>query len=199
MSSNKATDRKAKLGMWLFLFTELLLFGGMFMLYCVFRSKYSGQFHEAALELDVFKGSVNTVVLLTSSLTMALAISYVRKGAKNMSLVFQGLTVLLGLVFLAVKYFEWTEKISHGVYPGSVEMLARPQAQIMFYGLYYVMTGLHAVHIIAGIVLLLSMVLFTSRGRIHKDDYIRLENAGLYWHFVDVVWIYLFPLFYLVT
>lgn len=189
----------SKLGMWLFLFTEVLLFGGMFLVYSVYRSMHSPAFHEAAAELDVVIGTVNTVILLTSSLCMALAITALQRGKRNASLLLQSLTIILGLAFLVNKYFEWSAKIHHGIYPGSEELLAREHGQILFYGLYYAMTGLHGLHVVVGLALLGIMLGLTAADRITAADFGRLENAGLYWHLVDLIWIYLFPLFYLIT
>jgi cytochrome c oxidase subunit 3 len=189
----------SKLGMWLFLFTEVLLFGGLFLVYSVYRSTHSAAFHEAAAELDVVIGTANTVILLTSSLCMALSISALQRGKRSSSLALQSATVLLGLVFLVNKYFEWSAKIHHGIYPGSEELLGREHGQVLFYGLYYAMTGLHGIHVVAGLVLLGIMLALTAADRITAEDFGRLENAGLYWHLVDLIWIYLFPLFYLIT
>jgi len=189
----------AKLGMWLFLFTEILLFGGLFLVYSVYRSVYAADFHAAAAELSVPIGTVNTVILLTSSLTMALAISAVQRGGKTVSLVLQAATIGLGLLFLVNKYFEWSAKFHHGIYPGSEILLQREHGQILFYGLYYAMTGLHGLHVIAGLIVIGIMLALTAKGRINAGDHVRLENAGLYWHLVDLIWIYLFPLFYLIT
>jgi cytochrome c oxidase subunit 3 len=189
----------SKLGMWLFLFTEVLLFGGLFLVYAVYRATHTAEFHAAAAELDVVLGTVNTVVLLTSSLTMALAISAVQRGDRGVSVIFQAVTVLLGLLFLVNKYVEWRAKFHHGLYPGSEELLARDHGQVLFFGLYYAMTGLHGLHVVAGLVLIGIMLGFTVTGRITGTEFVRLENSGLYWHLVDLIWIYLFPLFYLIT
>ncbi|TAN44248.1 MAG: cytochrome c oxidase subunit 3 family protein [Nitrospirae bacterium] len=189
----------AKVGMWLFLVTEVLLFGGMFLLYSVFRSKYPQDFHEAAKELSVALGAANTVILLTSSLTMALSIGYLRSGKKKPSVLFQTATILLGFAFLVNKYFEWGAKIQHGLYPDSPELLALPKGEILFYGLYYVMTGLHGLHVIVGMIILSVLLVFTSKDIVNGHSFIKLENGGLYWHLVDLIWIYLFPLFYLIT
>ncbi|MBA4373333.1 MAG: cytochrome C oxidase subunit III [Thermodesulfovibrio sp.] len=197
--SQPKDDTGSRIGMWLFLFTEILLFGGLFLLYAVFRSQNSGEFHKAAGDLNRTAGAVNTVVLLTSSLAMALAIAAIRLGKKQASVIFQGITILLGLAFLVIKYYEWSVKIGHGIYPGSPALLALAHGEILFYGLYFVMTGLHGLHVIIGLGILCFMLSSTTRGKISSSDFIRLENSGLYWHFVDTIWVYLFPLFYLVT
>jgi len=188
----------AKLGMWLFLFTEILLFGGMFLVYAEYRQLNTADFHDAGREMNVFIGAANTIILLTSSLTMVLSISAIKKREKVRSLVLQATTVLLGLVFLVNKYFEWSDHIHKGFYPDSPYLLAMSHGKILFFGLYYVMTGIHALHVIIGISIILFMFVWTLRDRISEADYIKLENTGLFWHLVDVIWIYLFPLFYLI-
>lgn len=189
----------AKLGMWLFLFTEILLFGGMFLLYSIYRTTHTADFHEAAREMSVTIGAVNTVILLTSSLTMVLSIAAIKQGAKARSLVFQAATVILGCAFLINKYFEWTEHIRHGYYPNSPELLAMSHGKILYFGLYYVMTGIHGIHVLIGAGIICFTFILTLRGVVTNEDYIKLENTGLFWHLVDVIWIYLFPLFYLIT
>jgi cytochrome c oxidase subunit 3 len=189
----------SKLGMWLFLFTEILLFGGLFLVYSVYRSMYPVDFHEAAAGLSTVLGTINTAILITSSLTMALSISSFRRGDTGQSVVLQAATIMLGLVFLVNKYFEWSGHIHEGLYPNAPDLLSRSHGQVLFYGLYYVMTGLHGLHVVAGLVLIGIMLALTARSRITPDDQGKLENAGLYWHLVDLIWIYLFPLFYLIT
>lgn len=192
-------DVGSRMGMWLFLFTELLLFGGLFLLYSVYRFTYADQFHLAAKELNTIVGAFNTAVLLTSSLTMALSIVAIQRNQKLLSIILQMITILLALFFMVNKYFEWTAKFHHGIYPGSEELLSKQPGEILFFGLYYVMTGLHGLHVLVGIVLIAVMARMTRRGTITHDNYVRLENTGLYWHLVDIIWIFLFPLFYLIT
>lgn len=192
-------DIGARMGMWLFLFTELILFGGMFILYSVYRYKYPEAFHLAAKELNTIIGTFNTAILLTSSLTMALSITAVQRKQNALSVFFQILTIVLALGFMVNKYFEWSAKFHHGIYPGSDTLLGKPVGEIVFFGLYYVMTGLHGLHVIIGIVLIAVMMRLTSKGIINNDSYVKLESAGLYWHLVDIIWIFLFPLFYLIT
>lgn len=202
MTVREAPERESsssKLGMWLFLFTEILLFGGMFLLYAVFRVTHSADFHRAALELNRIAGTVNTVILLSSSLTMALSIAAIKNGRRKLSLSLQGTTIFLGAVFLIVKSIEWNSKIGLGIYPGSPVLLAMAKGEILFYGLYFMMTGLHGLHVLAGTGLLLFTLASTARNAIRADSHAWLENSGLYWHLVDAVWIYLFPLFYLVS
>ena len=192
-------DVGARVGMWLFLFTELLLFGGMFLVYSVYRFNNANEFHIAAKELNVILGCFNTAILLTSSLTMVLAIVAIQRNQKYLSIFFQLMTISLGLFFMVNKYFEWTTKIHHGIFPGSEQLLSKNPGEILFFGLYYVMTGLHGVHVLVGMVLIAIMMVFTIKGSINSTNYVRLENIGLYWHLVDIIWIFLFPLFYLIT
>jgi cytochrome c oxidase subunit III len=192
-------DVGSRMGMWLFLFTELVLFGGMFILYSVYRFTYADDFHIAAKELNTVVGAFNTAILLTSSLTMVLSIIAIQRNQKSLSLVMQTLTILLGLFFMVNKYFEWTEKFHHGIYPGSEELLAKNSGEILFFGLYYMMTGLHGIHVLVGMILIAIMAVATKRDLINHSNYVRLENIGLYWHLVDIIWIFLFPLFYLIT
>lgn len=192
-------DVGSRMGMWLFLFTELLLFGGMFLLYSVYRFEYADQFHIAAKELNTILGAFNTAVLLTSSMTIALSIIAIQRNQRSLSLVLQIITIVLALFFLVNKYFEWTAKFHHGIYPGSEELLSRSSGEILFFGLYYVMTGLHGLHVIVGMILIAVMARMTRKGIITHESFVRLENAGLYWHLVDIIWIFLFPLFYLIT
>lgn len=190
-------DIGARLGMWLFLFTEVLLFGGLFLLYMAYRYQYSIEFKLSAKELSVTMGTVNTLILLTSSLTMALSIDAIQKASKKLSLFWLGSTIFLALFFLANKYFEWSAKFKHGLMPGSENLLNKTKGEIIFYGLYYTMTGLHALHVIIGIFILAFMFIFLLRNIIAPDNCVKLENSGLYWHLVDLIWIFLFPLFYL--
>lgn len=189
----------AKMGMWIFLFTEVLFFGGLFLLYSVFRSKYPLDFHTSAAELDVFLGTANTAILLTSSMTMALSIALVRKGKRGLSMLCQIITITLGILFLINKYIEWGAHIRNGIYPHSPQLDLMTRGKIIFFSLYYVMTGLHGLHVLIGICVIAGMLAFTVKEIINRTDFVKLENTGLYWHFVDIVWIYLFPLFYLIT
>jgi cytochrome c oxidase subunit III len=192
-------DVGSRLGMWIFIFTELLLFGGLFLVYAVYRSMYSEQFHEAALELNAFVGTLNTIVLLVSSMTIAMAITAIQKGNRKLSMLLISLTLLLAFGFLVNKYFEWGHKFHLGLYPGSDIMLQLEHGHILFYGLYFFMTGLHALHIIIGGVLLAVCLFKVKSGSINPDDNVLLVNSGLYWHLVDLIWIFLFPLLYLIS
>ncbi len=192
-------DTASKIGMWLFIFTELLLFAGLFIVYSVFRYKNPVAFHLAAEELDVALGTINTVILLISSMTVAMSITAIQKGDKRMTLVFLGITLFLALAFLVNKYFEWGAKISHGIFPGSESLHELGYGDTLFFGLYFFMTGLHALHIVVGMVILIVIFAKVRNGRIQPDNFQLLENGGLYWHLVDIIWIFLFPLFYLIT
>ena len=189
----------AKMGMWLFLFTEMLLFGGLFLLYSLYRTKYAVDFHRSAAGLDIYLGTANTAVLLTSSLTMAVSVSAMKKAEKRLSFLCQAITIALGLVFLVNKYIEWSVHFGHGLYPDSPELLSKSRGEIIFFSLYYVMTGIHGLHVLAGVAVIACVLVLSLRQAITSGDFVKLENAGLYWHFVDIVWIYLFPLFYLIT
>jgi len=187
-----------KIGMWLFLFTEVLLFGALFIAFAMYLRLYRFDFLATSHHLDKLMGATNTGVLLTSRLTMARAIAALARGKKRQSYGLLWCTIGFALAFLVVKTFEWGAKFSHGVYPGSEEMLTRPAGEQVFYGLYFTMTGLHALHVIIGAVLILFAMAFMARGKIRPERIGFLENAGLYWHLVDLVWIFLFPLFYLI-
>ncbi len=189
----------AKMGMWIFLFTEVIFFGGLFLLYSVFRSKYAPEFHNSATELDLFLGAANTAVLLTSSMTMALSIAFIRRQKKGLSMLCQGITIALGALFLVNKYIEWGAHIGQGIYPHSPLLAQMGRGKIIFFSLYYVMTGIHGLHVLIGVFVISGTLFFTAREIIKKNDFVKLENTGLYWHFVDIIWIYLFPLFYLIT
>jgi cytochrome c oxidase subunit 3 len=188
-----------KIGMWIFLFTELLFFGGMFLLYSIYRSQYPSEFHVSAAEENLVMGTINTFILLTSSLFIALSIAAIKEGRKKLSLWLQSATIICGILFLVIKYFEWSDKIVKGIYPDSPVLLNMGNGETLFFGLYYVMTGIHGLHVLIGIIIIAIMLYFTQTDIITNKNFIKLENTGLYWHFVDIVWIYLFPLFYLVT
>jgi cytochrome c oxidase subunit 3 len=187
----------SKIAMWLFLFTEILLFGGLFLLYSAYRAKYPHEFHDGGNELNVVIGVINTLVLLTSSLSMAASITALQKGSRRLAMFLVALTVAFGAVFLMNKYIEWMAKIHHGLYPNGPELLKRPPGEILFFGLYFTMTGLHGLHVLAGMIVLSIMLVMMARNSIRADNYGKLENAGLYWHLVDVIWIFLLNLFYL--
>ncbi|HXV19690.1 MAG TPA: cytochrome c oxidase subunit 3 family protein [Desulfuromonadales bacterium] len=187
----------AKLGMWLFLFTELILFGGLFILYAVYLHRYPGEFAAAAQKLNLGLGAANTIILLTGSLLVALSVSAVRRGGRRATQVLLWGGVITGLLFLLNKYVEWSAEIGHGIYPDSPILNQMPPGEIMFFGLYYITLGLHGLHVLIGTVLLAVMAVYTATGVVHRDDFVKLENSGLYWHLVDLIWIFIFPLYYL--
>jgi cytochrome c oxidase subunit 3 len=192
-------DIGSRLGMWVFIFTEILLFGGLFLVYAVMRSKYSTEFHQAALHLNTFIGALNTVVLLVSSGTVAMSLTAVQKGDNRLAVKLLMVTLVCAGIFLVNKYFEWGHKINIGLYPGSDLMLTLSHGQVMFFSLYFFMTGLHMLHLVIGAVLLTIVMFRVQSSHINRDRYVLLENGGLYWHLVDLIWIFLFPLLYLIT
>jgi cytochrome c oxidase subunit III len=192
-------DIGSKLGMWVFIFTEIILFGGLFLVYSVMRNNYSVEFHQAAHHLNAFIGAINTVVLLLSSATVAMSITAVQKGNNKLSVILLFITLICAAIFMINKYFEWGHKIHIGLYPGSDLMLTLSHGQVMFFSLYYLMTGLHMFHLIVGGIILTIVLVKVQSGTINVKRYVLLENGGLYWHLVDLIWIFLFPLFYLIT
>ncbi len=194
-----ADDEAKKLGMWLFIFTELLLFGGLFLVYSVFRAQYPANFHEGSLELSVTIGAINTIVLLVSSMTVAMALTAIQKNNRKLAMILISVTLFLATVFLVNKVFEWGAKFEHGLYPGSKLMAMLERGDLLYFSLYFFMTGLHALHIIVGMVLLTICLFKVKNGNVNSQKYIHLENGALYWHLVDLIWIFLFPLMYLIT
>jgi cytochrome c oxidase subunit 3 len=190
----------SRVGMWLFLLSEILLFGGLFLVYAVYRSRNPVDFHNASMELSRFDGTLNTSILLTSSLTAVIAIfSLQEKNKRGRAMFFLGVTIACGLAFLVVKYFEWTAKFEHGLYPNAAVLMQRPKGEMLYFGLYFIMTGLHALHVIVGMTALSVVLAFVARRKQTQHHSAILENAGLYWHLVDIIWIFLFPLFYLIS
>lgn len=190
----------AKLGMWIFLLTEVLLFGGLFVAYVIYRSWYPDMFIAAHKELSVFWGTVNTVVLITSSVTMALAIRCIQLNDRKKSVLFLLATLFLAACFLAVKYVEYSHKFHVGQLPGkfyTFEGIAGANPHI-FFSCYFLMTGLHGIHILAGMAAITWVLIRTVGGKVSSEYYASMELTGLYWHLVDLIWIFLFPLFYLI-
>jgi cytochrome c oxidase subunit 3 len=192
------------LGMWIFLITEIMFFGGMFLAYSLYRSAYPDVFGVASTSLNVYIGAANTVVLLCSSLTMVLAVRAAQLGQRNAIVLFLVLTLLLGGVFLGVKAIEWHEKFVEHHIPGQalfhlegVAAGAQGHAQL-FFSMYFAMTGLHALHMVVGVGLLLYLIVQARRGRYGSEYMTPVDMIGLYWHFVDIIWIFLFPLLYLI-
>lgn len=192
-------DEASKLGMWLFIFTELLLFGGLFLVYSIFRAEYPLAFHESSLELSVTIGTINTIVLLFSSMTIAMALTAIQKNDQKRALIFIGVTLFCAAIFLVNKYFEWGHKFEMKLYPGSPLMPLLGRGYLLYFSLYFFMTGLHALHIIIGMTLLVVCYFKVKSKNINSKDYVLLENGALYWHLVDLIWIFLFPLMYLIS
>lgn len=193
-------NEAASLGMWVFLLTEVLFFGGLFLVYTVYRHLYHDAFVAASHELDIALGAINTAVLIASSLTMALAVHAAQMGSRKLLAIFLIATIVLGGVFLGIKATEYAHKFAEHHMPGpgfQFEAKYFREAQI-FFALYFVMTGLHALHMIIGIGIMLVMLWMATRGRFSPEYHAPIEVTGLYWHFVDIVWIFLFPLLYLI-
>lgn len=195
----------AKLGMWVFLVNELLFFGGLFCAYIIFRAWYPDLFTQASEFLDKTMGGINTVVLIASSMTVAFAIRNAQ--TNNITWLKRNLlfTIILACVFLVIKYFEYTHKFHLGLAPGSfwhptaevLEILDHPKANL-FFSIYYMMTGVHALHVIIGIGLMIWMYVRASKNEFNSEYFTPVEITGLYWHLVDLIWIFLFPLLYLI-
>ena len=228
---NMEQQREAgTLGMWIFLVTEIMFFGGLFLAYNLYRAKYPQEFAEASRNLEVFWGSINTVVLIGSSLTMALAVYFSQLGDRRKLILFLLATMALGSVFLGIKAIEYTNKFEHNLFPGAsfqyhgpgshggeagIGSSAQPEQHgsssrtgelgtdhvrriRMFFWIYFAMTGLHALHMIIGLGVLSVLVFMAYRGMFSPEYHAPVELSGLYWHFVDIVWIFLFPLLYLI-
>jgi cytochrome c oxidase subunit 3 len=192
------------LGMWIFLITEIMFFGGMFAVYTVYRNWYPDVFAIASSSLNEVIGALNTGVLLLSSFTMVMAVRAGQLGQQKMIVIFLILTLLFGGIFLGVKAYEWNEKFEEHHIPGQtafhldgVVPADQGHAQL-FFSIYFAMTGLHALHMVIGVGILLTLILQARKGVYSASYYTPIDVAGLYWHFVDVIWIFLFPLLYLI-
>ena len=208
----------AELGMWVFLATEVLFFGGMFTGYAVYRGYYSQAFSEGSHTLDLVLGTINTGILLGSSLTMALSVHAAQTGAKRLIVTFLTATLILGAAFLGIKAYEYYHKFEENHFPGenfqfehhtasssheqssasAEESPANPDRVEIFFSFYFAMTGLHALHMIIGGGLIVWLIVLAAKGRFSPEYSTPVEMVGLYWHFVDIVWVYLFPLLYLI-
>ncbi len=192
----------ARLGMWVFLASETLLFAGLFALYAAYRIRYPAEFHAAAAHAEVAIGTVNTYILLTSSLTVALAIAAVQRGRRRRALLLLATTIALGVTFEVLKGLEYGHHLAEGLAPGGYYAYAPLPAHgaVLYFTLYYLLTGLHALHVAGGLVRARSGCRGGSGGAgSPRSSHLALELGGLYWHLVDLVWIFLWPLFYLVT
>jgi len=219
---NMEQQREAgTLGIWVFLVTEIMFFGGMFLAYTLYRSKYPTAFASGSNHLDITLGAVNTGVLILSSFTMALAVYGTQVGKRRLQIFCLSLTIVLGLTFLGIKAVEYKDKYVDNLIPGTLipghpfhpavqapgepfdehKLHLLPGAEVqnveMFYWIYFAMTGMHAVHMVIGVGLLSFLLFFSARRRYGPEYYNPIEVTGLYWHFVDIVWIFLFPLLYL--
>lgn len=196
--STRVDSTGTKLGMWIFLYSEIILFGGLFVLYAAYFFDYPQYFAEGGKELSRFFGSLNTVVLLISSFTVACSITALQRGNRTATIGLLLFSIGCGCVFLVNKYLEWGAKFHHDIYPNSERLVNGEPGINIFFGLYYVITGLHGLHVIIGMTLLsISLVLVINK-RITAERIAMLDNSGLYWHLVDLIWIFVFPLFYLV-
>jgi cytochrome c oxidase subunit III len=208
-ATKEQQKNSASLGMWVFLAQEVMFFGGMFCAYLIYRYKYFGDFGSASQTLNIWYGTINTAVLICSSLTVVLAVRAAQLGKRKALTAWLVLTILLGLVFLGIKGIEYKEKFEDhhvpgpsfaysGTAPGHPDVPVDPHHAEIYFSLYFAMTGMHALHMIIGVGLFGTLAFWAWRGKYSANYYTPIENAGLYWHFVDIVWIYLFPLLYLI-
>ena len=193
-----------KIGMWLLLATEILLFGGLFVGFGLMQHKYPQEFVEAHEHLKRWQGALNTVVLLFSSWTMVMAVNSAQTNQKAKQLRYLLITIVCAFIFLTVKYFEYTHKFSEGLFPAKFyshtgDMIPGSHGYATFFAFYFMMTGLHGIHIVAGIGLLSWIYARAKKDEFSDAYYTPVELVGLYWHIVDMIWIYLFPLYYLIT
>jgi cytochrome c oxidase subunit III len=215
----------AKQGIWLFMVTEVLMFGGLFVAYLIYKSLYAPVFHVGSSYLDVKMGTINTFILITSSFTMALGIYFNQKNDRKKAVISLALTILCALGFMVVKYFEYSHKIHLGLVPGKffdnpefvqkvadfaanmqatssahqeIDIAALKKFAPLYFGFYFVMTGLHGFHVVIGACLIFWVMIKTAKGQFGPEYYTPVEGVGLFWHIVDLIWIYLFPLLYLV-
>ncbi len=196
----KQQYESALLGMWAFLITEILFFGGVFLAYTIYRGEYPLAFAAGSHHLSIFLGCLNTAVLISSSFTMVMAVHSARIGKKNLTSIFLILTLILGCVFLGVKAIEYHDKFINHIVPNDsfhFHGFEGPGIRI-FYSLYFALTGLHALHMIIGVVLLTIILIQNMCGKFSAEYNSPIDMFGLYWHFVDIVWIFLFPLLYLI-
>ena len=189
----------SKLAMWLFLATELLLFTGLFATYFVFRYKYAGEFRMASEQLDVTLGAINTVALLISSLFVALSVETIKRDKIKETVLLLLATLFCGLVFCIIKYFEYGSKIHHGLFPSQLahDSMSLSNGEILFFVQYFIMTGIHALHVVIGMGIWVYILVKMYKKTVSASYFAHLEVAGLYWHLVDLIWIFVFPMLYL--
>ncbi len=191
----------SKLGVWIFLVTEILLFGGLFVAYIVFRALYPETFHAASLHLNKQMGAINTIVLICSSFSMAMAVQKTKENKNKTAVLLLFFTLVCAATFMCVKYFEYSHKIHDGLLPGGLfihEMKGEFPKAPLFFSLYFMMTGLHGFHVLIGMGLIAWVLIRSSQKKYGNEYYTPVELTGIYWHLVDLVWIYLFPLLYLI-
>ena len=188
----------SKLGFWLFLFTELMLFGAMFLVFAFFFYKLPNDFVIASKSLNIILGGINTFILLLSTYFMGMSLVHLRNNHLRKTKINIYITIVLATLFLLIKYFEWMTEINHGIYPDSGTLNALKDGEILFFGLYFTMTGFHGLHIIIGILLMLWLLALIKKETITHKKYVILENVALYWDLVHLVWVFLFPLFYII-
>jgi cytochrome c oxidase subunit III len=188
------------LGMWVFLATEVMFFGGLFLAFAVARFLHADAFNQAAKQLDVLAGSINTAILLTSSFTTALAVAALKQGQEKRVIPLLLVSIVLGSMFVAIKGYEYHEKWTEGLFPGANFAVAGPDRnQIeLFFLFYFILTGLHGIHLLIALGVAVVMISFLITGRITQTRYMEIEVSALYWHFVDIVWVFVFPLLYLI-
>jgi cytochrome c oxidase subunit III len=202
----------AKQGIWLFMVTEILMFGGLFVGYALYHMKYPEMFAEGARFLDWKLGFVNTLVLIFSSLTMALGIYYIQVNQVKKAISALIITVICGAIFMVIKYFEYTHKFHLGIFPGNMLDLAKLNEHLLaagqpavasqnlglYFGFYFCMSGLHGIHVLLGMGLITWIIIRAQRGDFKPNYYTAVEGVGVFWHIIDLIWIFLFPLLYLV-
>jgi|LGOV01.1.fsa_nt_gb cytochrome c oxidase subunit 3 len=188
----------AKLGFWLFIFTEIMIFGALFLVFGFYLFQFSPDFMAASEGLNRLLGGINTFILLLSALTMGLSLVRLRNGKINESKKFIWATIILATIFVTIKYFEWSHEIHLGIYPGSPTLDAMENGTKLFFGLYFTMTGLHGLHIIIGIGVMFWVLALINSGKITSTNFVVLENTALYWDLVHLVWVFVFPIFYLI-
>ena len=188
----------AKLGFWLFIFTEIMIFGAMFLVFGFYMFQFSADFMSSSEGLNRLLGGINTFILLVSALTMGLSLVKLRNGKIDESKKFIWATIILAIIFVTIKYFEWSHEIHLGIYPGSPTLDSMADGTKLFFGLYFTMTGLHGLHIIIGVGVMFWVLTLINSGKVTSTDFVVLENTALYWDLVHLVWVFVFPMFYLI-
>ena len=188
----------AKLGFWLFIFTEIMIFGAMFLVFGFYLFQFAQDFMDASASLNRVLGGINTFILLISALTMGISLVKLRNDQVKESKKYIWMTIILATIFLTIKYFEWSHEIHIGIYPGSPTLAELEHGTQLFFGLYFTMTGLHGLHIIIGIGVMFWVLALINSGKINSKDFVILENTALYWDLVHLVWVFVFPIFYLI-